>query len=88
MTEDQPTMESVLQTLREVYEREEADKRLVKVALGVVSLSTVALVVFFSTSGSVSRAWARLPGGGLCRPMVAIVETTRFGFANRCGPSL
>jgi hypothetical protein len=48
MTEDQPTMESVLQTLREVYEREEADKRLVKVALGVVSLSTVALVVFFS----------------------------------------
>jgi hypothetical protein len=50
MTDDQPTMESILQTLREAYEREETEKRLVKVALAIVSLSTAALIVFFSTA--------------------------------------
>ena len=50
MTEDEPTMESILQTLREVYEREEPEKRLAKGALAVVSLSTAALILFFGVA--------------------------------------
>jgi hypothetical protein len=43
-------MESILRTLREVYEREEAEKRLAKAALAIVSLSTAALIVFFGVA--------------------------------------